>query len=235
MIVMNSLYRVLGLADTATGEQIEFGYRSALEKLKSEQLDKEQTTIRLKVLQEAYSILGSRARRDAYDLKLKVPVKVSYSTVESPSLPWKAIALAAVLLIGGGGYFFKYQHDSKVKLAEAAALAHRAQAEADRAEAEAESERARLENARSAAQMRSDRIRESEQRQARYDGQRIHSNMEMYNYNQQHLEVTQAQEKERRERQLRNDQLREEQLARARVQNQNAAMQRALSIPILRH
>jgi hypothetical protein len=59
--------------------------------------------------------------------------------------------------------------------------------------------------------------------------------MEMYNYNQQHLEVTQAQEKERRERQLRNDQLREEQLARARVQNQNAAMQRALSIPILRH
>jgi curved DNA-binding protein CbpA len=180
MMVMGSLYRVLGLADTATAEQIEFGYRSALDKLKSEDLSKEQSLIRLKVLQEAFSILGTQSRREAI-------------------------------------------------------LAQRAQSEADRAEAQAEAERARLESRRSEAQTRSDSIRESEQRQARYEGQRIHANMDMYNSHQQRVEVTQAQEKERQERQVRIEQLREEQLARARVQNQNAAMQRALSIPILRH
>jgi DnaJ-class molecular chaperone len=78
----------LGLAENASAEQIEFAYKTALDKLRSEDLDSEQAMNRLKVLKKAYSILGSPARREIYDAKLKAPREIHYEAVASSSLPW---------------------------------------------------------------------------------------------------------------------------------------------------
>ena len=124
-LLMGTLYRVLGLAENASAEQIEFAHKTALDKLQSEDLDSEQAMNRLKVLKEAYSILGSPTRRDIYDAKLKAPREIHYEAVPSPSLPWKAIAFGAALLIASGGFIYKNQRDSRLRLEEATIQAQR--------------------------------------------------------------------------------------------------------------
>lgn len=234
-LLMGTLYRVLGLAENASAEQIEFAHKTALDKLQSEDLDSEQAMNRLKVLKEAYSILGSPTRRDIYDAKLKAPREIHYEAVPSPSLPWKAIAFGAALLIASGGFIYKNQRDSRLRLEEATIQAQRVKAEADQAVAIAEAENARLEQMKKYEQTRSNMLRNIEQQQARSEGQRISYEQERYRQAQERLVSLQAQEKERQQQQARYEKLREEQMARSRVQQENAAMQRALSIPIARH
>jgi curved DNA-binding protein CbpA len=217
---MTTLYEILGLSQKATSEQIDQAFIVQSEKIKNEGTSSEQDIIKLRAIKEAHSVLSSSVRRQAYDAKLNRAAQVSYEVVETKPYPWLKILLVTAPLLIGGIYYYKIQ-ESKLAV-------ELAKAEAEKARLHAEAEQAALEKTKLLEEKNAEAQQQRETAQARYEGQIIHSNLE-----QQAARI--AREKEQADRQAKYDQAREEQAARSRIQNQNAAMQRALNIPINRH
>lgn len=227
---MSTLYDILGLSRQATAEQIENGYKVRLQALQrgEENVLTEDSLAQLKAIREAYQVLSNPVRREAYDRKLDARVQVQYEVVEDGHSFRNMILALLIVLIIGAGYAYKVQLDNKERRAQLEIEAAREKAKAEEAERLAAAEQARLEQ----AQLRKAQIDEQRQRyeteQARREGQQIHQQLEF-------AKVKAAREKELAERREQYEKQREEQLARARVANENAAMQRALNIPIRRY
>lgn len=233
---MSTLYRILGLADNATAEQVEQAYQASIRKLDGQALSAEEILIQRKSIAEAYSVLSSPLRRQAYDAKLANASSMPY-LMEAPSTqPWKWIGAGALVLFCVAGIALKSQHDARVRAAQMAEVARaKAQAEAEAAEAQAKIENAQLEKAKVVQQLTADLIRKREEQQARMEGKRIHYELERAREMQEREIRAQAQEKERQERRAAMERSQEEQAAKWRAYNETAAMQRALAIPISRH
>ena len=226
---MNTLYDILGLSRQTTAAQIEQGYKFSMESLISEgdNYSPEDILVRSRSIKEAYAVLSSPSRRQAYDDKLKLKEQVSYEVVEKKNVPWLAIAMIAVLSVTGLGYYKVQAH----KAAEAQRIAietEKAKSEAEQAAKQAEMEQARLEQQILQDKRLADANQRREAEQARRDGQQIH-------YQLQAVDAQVARDKAQAERQAKSDKQREELAAQARSQSQTWAMQRALSIPIPRH
>jgi curved DNA-binding protein CbpA len=227
---MHTLYDVLGLGKHATDQQIEAGYQAQLDALKqgASRGSPDEDINQLKVIKEAYSILSSPQRRQAYDAKLCGAGRVPYTVMEaeSPSSR-KYLAILALVVAVLGGFFYK-AHLDKAKREQAVLEAAKAQADAEKAELVAKEEEAKLERARLWQQQQAEAIQRSQTEQARYEGQRIHDQLNS-------VDRQAALERERAERQAKYDAAREEQAAKARSREETYRMERALAIPIRRH
>ena len=185
----------------------------------------ESENLELRAIEEAYSVLSSPARRERYDQKLKtLNQSVQYEVVESRSTAWLKIAIIAAILIFGGTYFYNVQQNKArielLKLEEA-----KAKAEAEKAEKLAEAEKAQAEQEKLRNERTAENNRMREMEHARYLGQQAHLESER-------VDASRQRAIEQEDRQARLAQTREEQAARYRVQQQNAAMERALNRPI---
>ena len=222
---MATLYEILGLSKNATPEQVNQGFLVQSEKIKANEPDLEAARMRQLAIREAFDILSSPSRRQAYDNKLNRPVgQVSYEIDDTPAIPWAKIAIGVVVLaIVVFAYQKKVQADlRRDALAQQALIA---KAEAERAVQEAEAEHARLAQGILADREKAESKRMRELEQARRDGDRIHQNLEQA--------AERDRENERRERErAQYDKVREEQMAKARIEQQNAAMRRALAIRV---
>ncbi len=223
---MRNLYDILGLSSNATDLQIEQAYRIRLHVLKDEQkLLSEPDNLELRAIEEAYSVLTSPARRERYDQKLKILSQpVSYQVVEARPAPWLKIMVVATVLALGSTYLYNNQQN-KARIEQLRLEEAKAKVEAEKAEKLAEAEKIHAEQVRLSQERRDEENNRQLTERARYDGQRIHSQIEQ-------MEASRQREVEREERQEKSAQLREEQLAKSRVQQQNAAMERALNRPI---
>lgn len=223
---MTTLYEILGLGQRATSEQVKQAYILQSEKLKNEDQTPEQNKAQLMAVKEAYSVLSSSVRRQAYDDKLNKANQVTYEVAETNPLPWLQILLITAALLAGGIYYYKIQ-ENKARVEQLALEAAKAKADAEKAQLQAEAEQAGLLKAKLFEQQQAVENQRRETEQARREGQQIHWTLE------QQAERA-ARDRDQAERQAKYEQVREEQAARFRVQNQNAAMQRALNIPIRR-
>ena len=222
---MNTLYDVLGISRQTTAAQIEQGYKFSMESLVGSGDDKSPDEIlgRAKAIKEAYAILSSSSRRQAYDDKLKLREQVSYTIVEKKGFPWGIVVMAAVLLTACFGYYKMQARKAEVQ--RIAFEVEKAKIESEQAAKLAEAEQTRLEQQNLQEKRRAEANQQRETEQARREGQQIH-------YQMQAVEAQVARENAQAERQVKMDRQREELAAQARSQNQTRAMQRALSIPI---
>lgn len=230
---MNTLYDVLGISSQTNATQIEQGYRSIMASLNGDGANYEQDMIRAKAIKEAYAILSSPARRQAYDEKLKLKEQVSYQVVETPGVPWGSLAAIGLVLVASLG-IYKY-HAQKVELERVALEAAKAKTAAQEAASLREAEESRLAQQllRDKSQAESNRQREAEQ--ARQDGQRIHYELQVADAQAEREKERVEYDKERTARAVKYERLEDERAAQNRSRNQIANMQRALAIPILRH
>lgn len=226
---MNTLYDILGLSRQATVAQIEQAYKFSMESLASDDSNASPDDIlaRSRGIKEAYAVLSSPSRRQAYDEKLRLKERVSYEVVEKKSVPWLAIAAIAILSATGLGYY-KIQAHKQAEAQRMAFETEKAKIEADQLAQQAAIEQARLDQQNLQQKRMAAMNQQRETEQARSEGQQIH-------YQMQAVDAQVAREKAQAERQVVLDKQREELASRARSQNQTWAMQRALSIPIQRH
>jgi curved DNA-binding protein CbpA len=224
---MKSLYDVLGVSSQATAAQIEQGYKFCLDSFVSaSRASNEEDIIRAKAIREAYAVLSSPSRRQAYDEKLKAREQVTYQVIEKVGFPWVKISL--VFLMVAGSIYYKIHSDKAEAESIALKAAAKEKAAVEIAEKLASAEQAALEQQRLQQQRLAEANRQREMEQARREGQQIHERL-------QRAEAQAAREKEQAERQARYEKQREEQAAQARSRNEISAMERALSIPIRRH
>ncbi|HYD60790.1 MAG TPA: DnaJ domain-containing protein [Noviherbaspirillum sp.] len=228
---MKTLYDVLGVSRQASQEQLELAHKFCLDSLLSEKEGEfgEDAILRAKAIKEAYAVLSSPARRQAYDAKLdaRQPV-VTYEVVESGNFPWLKVMFAAVLLLGGGMLYMNKVQNNKAEVERAALAAQKAKAEADREAKRAAAEEARLEQQRLQEERLAQERQLREREQLRREAQVTHERT-------QRTEAQLSREREQAERNAKLERQREEQAAIARKRNEIAAMERALSIPIRKH
>jgi len=223
---MKTLYDVLGVSRAASAAQIEQGYKFSVEQLGSDTIAQDDGLIRGKAIREAYGVLSSRDRRQEYDLKLDAKEKVTYQVVEKAPTPWGMVVLLVALLIGSFS-FYKYQaHRSDME--RLALEAEKSKADAELAAKLAEAEQARLDQRTLYMQRQAQLDEQRRSEQARREGQQVHEQLVR-------ADAQAARDKAMAEQQAAFNRAREEQAARIRSQNEIAAMQRALNIPIARH
>ncbi|MDB5958928.1 MAG: hypothetical protein JWP59_222 [Massilia sp.] len=223
---MRTLYDVLGLSRSASTAQVETAYRTALAELGKTGTDADDM-IRAKAIGEAYSILGSPTRREAYDARLRhketAPVTI---VVEEKRTPWLPIIALAVVLVAALTYYkVQAQRTAAAAAAVEAITAAAAAAEAARLQEAVES--------RQAQQVLNERRRAEEQRRREIAMARMEPRVV---YVERETESISA---ERRREQtlerIKAEQRNEEMLARQRIHEQTIGMQRALDIPIVKH
>lgn len=224
---MNTLYDVLGISRNTNAKQIDQAYQSIIDSFTGEGRDDEEDMTRAKAVKEAYSILSSPSRRQAYDDKLKLKERpITYEVVEKPGMPWISMAVFALIMAGAFGVYTV--HAKKVEVARIALEAEKAKVAAEEATRLAEAEEAKLARQQllDKNQAEQNRLRETER--ARNDGQRIHYDLQM-------ADSQATREREYAARNAKNERLQEERAAQQRVRQQTYDMQRALAIPIVRH
>lgn len=230
---MRTLYDVLGLSRSASPAQIEAAYRTALAGMGGGDGDE---LIHAKAIGEAYSVLSSPTRRDAYDARLRhkeaAPVTV---VIEAQSSPWP-LRLAIAALIVGGVVFYQVQVQAQRAATERVAL-EAAKASAAAAEA---ARLAELEESRLARQVLSDRRRADDQRAAeiataRRDTSRDNGRTTYTVTYDPEGGLSPERRRELAAARAKADQRQDEALARQRSYEQTVGMQRALAIPIVRH
>ncbi|WLI88466.1 DnaJ domain-containing protein [Massilia sp. R2A-15] len=230
---MGTLYDVLGLNRLSNATQIEQGYRTALENLCGGDAHAEQDMIRAREIKEAYAILSSPARRDAYDAQLKVREQATIQVIEAPRNRWPAIGLIVLALVAGLAYT---NHNSKKLEIERVALeAAKAKNAADAAALVAQAEEARLEQAKLSEKSRADAIRSREVELARYEGQRIREQEQAAEYQADRRRQFAERQQESATRRAKYEQAQEERAAQMRNYQREMDMRRALAIPIVRH
>jgi len=223
---MTTLYEILGLGQRATAEQVKQAYILQSEKVKNEDQTPERHKAQLMAVKEAYSVLSSPVRRQAYDDKLNKTNQVNYEVVDTNPLPWVQILLITAALLAGGIYFYKNQ-ENKARVEQLALEAAKAKADAETAKLQADAEQAGLEKAKLFEQQRVVDNQRRETEQARREGQQIHSMLEQQT-------DRAARDRVQAERQAKYEQVRDDLVAKIRVQAQNAAMQRAINMPVPR-
>lgn len=226
---MRTLYDVLGLSPLASTAQIEHAYQHALGTIG----DTADELIRAKAIGEAYSVLGSEARRSAYDARRRqkqstpVPVVNNLLVDEGGTNWWPLITLALVLL--GGFSWYKVQ-SHRAEAVRAAFEAVRATEAAKEAERMAEAAQTRLVQQRIHDERRAEEKRAREMERLRSD------NSGSYNrYYQEPAGPTEEQRREQAFAKAKEAQAKEEYQARLRNEQQTLSMKRALDIPIVRH
>jgi curved DNA-binding protein CbpA len=221
---MRTLYDVLGLGRSASAAQVEAAYRAAVA-----ELEHEVDTIRAKAVGEAWSVLGSATRRDAYDARLRQkeagPVTL---VVENKPFPWLPVVALAVLLVGCATYY-KVQ-SQRTAAAQKAVEAVTAAATAIEQARLAEAAQSRIEQQALSERRRAEDHRAREIASARYESS--HSSISR---SYEPAPPTPEQLRERELARAKADQRQEENLARQRSYEQSVAMQRALAIPVARH
>lgn len=230
---MGTLYDVLGLNRLSNATQIEQGYRTALENLSGGEAQFDQDIIRAKAIKEAYAILSSPTRRDAYDAQLRVREQATIQVVEAPRNHWLPIGLIALALIAALAY--SNHHSKKLEIERVALETAKARNAADAAALVAQAEEARLEQAKLSEKSRADAVRLREVEQARYEGQRIREQVQAAEYQaDRHRQFTERQQ-ESATRRAKYAQAQEERTAQIRNYQREMDMRRALAIPIVRH
>lgn len=236
---MRTLYDVLGVSSSASNEQIEAAYHFALNSLGRNGASKspEEEAIRAKAIKEAYAVLSTPMRRDAYDAKLRARQAPAVSSpVETDGLPWGKIAIALFVLLIGVVYAYKSQVDeAKAETERLAIEAAKAKADAEQAALQAKEEEARLIEQRLREQNRVAEANRREMERARLEGQRVHENLQRFEARAEYEKQREQQNRERAERQAAYEKERQERMARARAREQDAAMERALARPIPRY
>lgn len=230
---MGTLYDVLGLNRLSNPTQIEQGYRTALENLSGGDAQVEQDMIRAKAIREAYAILSSPARRDAYDAQLKFKEQAPVQAVAEQRNHWLPIGLIALALIAALAY--SNHHSKKLEIERVALETAKAKNAADAAALVAQAEEARLENARLSEKSRADAIRSREVEQARYEGQRIREQEQAAEYQADRHRQFAERQQESATRRAKYEQAQEERVAQMRNYQREMDMRRALAIPIVRH
>lgn len=164
---MKTLYDLLDIERNATHVDIERGYRRCLDTYLANKGcgQPDQETLRMQAIREAYLLLSSPTRRQAYDQKLRESAEAQHARSELGGLPRAALMLAIALLIGGSSYLYKVQQDKahQVEQADAHAGKPGEQALADELSRQGKE---KLERERRAAE-----IRRREMEQARSDAQ----------------------------------------------------------------
>lgn len=230
---MQTLYEILGLSRSATEIQIEQAYQVHSDRFKGEgRLLPEAENIKLRAIEEAYSVLSSPLRRQRYDRTLATraaPQVVLYDEVEKTPRWFAVFALIGV--IAAGGYLYKRQSD-EARLAQLRIEAEKAKAQALATQQQAEAERLRAEQEKLQRQKEVEAARNREMLAARQEGQQVSAQLQQF-------EARQEQEKRRMETQAQWDKQRQEQAslqeqyaAKARAAQQTAAWERALSRPV---
>jgi curved DNA-binding protein CbpA len=223
---MNTLYDVLGIDRNSNAQQIEQAHQSIMASIANKGGNAEEDMVREKAVKEAFAILSSPSRRQAYDDKLRRKDQpITYEVVEKPGMPWISMAVFALILAGAFGVY--QSNEKKVELARIALEAEKAKVAAEEATKLAEAEAAKLARQQLQDKFQLEQIRMRETERARADGQRIHYELQM-------AETQAMRERESADRNARNERLQEERAAQQRVQQQTYNMQRALAIPIPR-
>jgi len=212
----------------ATDAQIKQAYRVHLPPLSDDKkLLSEPESVKLRAVEEAYSVLSSPSRRERYDQKLKVAREpIQYEVIEPHTTSWLKIAVVTIMIALGGLYFYKNQQN-KARAEQLRLESAKAKAEADAALisiiGDAENERMTQERLRQqqVAEENSRRFTE----QSRRESQQIHAQM-------QQVDANRARDIEREQQQAKADKIREEQAAKSRAYQQTVAMERALNRPI---
>jgi len=229
---MTTLYDILGLGRMATEGQVEAAYQQQLKVLAMDEGREHQDGIqRLRAVKEAYLVLSTPAKRLIYDNKLRdkaMPVREREVAV---GLPWGWILLT-VAVLGGGGAYLLISHQHQLRLANIQLQAEQAAAAAkladDLAAQQAEDERSQ--KAREAREAQS-QAAEADRRlsaDGRAVGARVH-------YELQRADAQAQRDKMFQDQLAANNTLRAQREAEYRARTENARMERALQIPILRH
>lgn len=230
---MGTLYDVLGLNRQSNAAQIEQGYRTALENLSGGDAQYEQDIIRAKAIKEAYAVLSSPVRRDAYDAQLKIREQAACPVAEPYPMPWLPIGLIVLALIAGLAYS---SHRSKTLEIERIALeTAKTKHAADEADRLARMEEAKLEEARLSEKRHADAVRSREAEQARYEGQRIREQEQSAEYQAERRREYAESRQESATQRAKYEQAQEERAAQIRNYQREMNMRRALDIPIVRH
>jgi curved DNA-binding protein CbpA len=228
---MATLYEILGLSKNATPAQVEQGFLLQSEQITNSEPSSEKTRLRLQAIREAYDILSSPTRRAAYDHKLNKVGQVTYEVVDAAPVPWMKI-LIGVAVLAVVVFIYQQRSASNARREALVQQAITAKAEAERAAQEAEAEKSRLAQNILAEKTQADDKRAREMEQARRDGEQIHMQLEQ-EHQRDAYRRNQEKEMERRERQnAAYDKAREEQAARQRVDQQTAALRRALALKV---
>jgi curved DNA-binding protein CbpA len=225
-IAMGTLYDVLGLSRQANGAQIEHAYRTATENLVGGDGQSEQDMIRAKAIKEAHAILMSPTRRVAYNEQLRLKDLPTYHVVEQTGTRWLPIAVMVLGLIAFIGYWV--HHSKQLELERVALETAQMQHAADAAALLADAEEARLERVRLDDNRQADATRARGSAQARYEGERIH-------YELQAAQTEAEHKKEMAPRRAKAEQANEERTALMLNRQREMDMRRALAIPIVRH
>ncbi|MES2128128.1 MAG: DnaJ domain-containing protein [Pseudomonadota bacterium] len=220
---MTTLYDLLGLSKNATEDQVKHAFILQSEQIAATTTPSEEGRNQLIAVREAYAILSSPSRRQAYDRKL-AGIPAAPDVPEPARTPLWVVGLIAALIVGGGAYAYQAQAKRTAAQREAMELA-RTQAEAEQAQQQAQAEEAKLERERLAQAQRDQESRRREAESARYEGNQVHRSLE-------YQAERDAQQKEQAARMAKNDAQREEAAARRRVYEQQQAMQRALALRV---
>lgn len=233
---MTTLYDVLGLGRQASAAQVAQAYQASLESLVADSGHEnyERDMIRAKAIREAYAILSSPARREAYDAKLRLKEQPPvYEVVEKPGVPWKAIAIGAAIVAAAAGYYKVEARRAEVERVALETL--KAKIQADAAAKLAEAEESRLSQQILQERRQADLVQMRQAEEARRYGKQIHDDLQRAEERAARDKVQAERDKANAERQARYEKLQEEQAAQNRSRNEVANMQRALNIPIVRH
>jgi curved DNA-binding protein CbpA len=144
-----SLYEILEVSATATKEAIDAAHTRLSEKFDPESAQnrgRSDAMLQYKAVREAYAVLGNPDRRASYDRTHPAPGVIAVraiprSTVyedEEPFWDLKKAMVALLIVIAGGFFYVRYQHDREVEALERARLEAIKKQEAERLRAERE-------------------------------------------------------------------------------------------------
>jgi len=110
---MKTLYELLDVLPTATRAEIAQGYRNSLDAYLARQgvQPGEDELIHMQAIREAYLVLSSVSRRQAYDERLSAGHADFYESTLENEIPWIKLLLVAAFVVLGASQYYKIQRD----------------------------------------------------------------------------------------------------------------------------
>jgi colicin import membrane protein len=170
-----TLYDILELSPTASPESIRAAYERLSGKYQelSDQTGDSDVRVQLAAVKQAFFTLANAEKRAQYDKRITLRDASVSSNIEvvEPFWTMPKLMVIALLVIGGGGVYYKHQKDQARIEAEKAVVEAKAKAETEKAKAEAEKERLTLQREREERMttMQQQREREAALRQYSFD------------------------------------------------------------------
>lgn len=167
---MQTLYEILGLSRSATEIQIEQAYQVHSVRFKGEGKPlSDAENIKLRAIEEAYSVLSSPSRRQRYDKTLAMRAMEPVHGEVEKTRHWLAV-LTMIGVIAAGGYLYKRQ-ENEARLAQLQIEGEKAKAQALAIQQLAEAERLRAEQEKLQKEEAAEAARNREMLAARMEGQ----------------------------------------------------------------